>query len=173
MAANKRHQAEFRSALRRGRDSRGWSQAFLAKLLQDKGLGVYATTITKIEAGDRAAQIDEIVAVAELFEVSVDTLLGRDTSQVRDKDYLLSALIDSATRAKWQISSTEQQLRSALGDMSSFDLRGPEKTVADGCAVACDAMADAVTAIGATGRAQTKIYVKINAPQDIFGGKAK
>jgi transcriptional regulator with XRE-family HTH domain len=170
MAATKRHQTEFRSALRRGRESRRWSQAFLAKLLQDKGVSVYATTITKIEAGDRAAQIDEIVAIAELFEVSVDTLLGRDTSQVRDKDYLLLALTDSAMRAKWQISSTEQQLRSALADMSSFDLRGPEKTVADGCAVACDAMADAVTAIHATERAQSKIYQAINST---LGGKAK
>ena len=38
---------------------------------------MHATTIAKIEAGSRSVRINEAVGIADLFEVSLDTLLGR------------------------------------------------------------------------------------------------
>ena len=50
----------------------------MAEMLADKcSQSVHATTIAKIEAGRRSVRINEAVALADLFEVSVDALLGR------------------------------------------------------------------------------------------------
>ena len=66
---------QFRERLRSERVRRDWSQSDVAKMLSDKGIdGIYPTTIAKIEAGDRAVRIDELLAIADLFEVSLDGL---------------------------------------------------------------------------------------------------
>ena len=49
----------------------------IATLLSDKGFAIFPTTVAKIESRGRAARIDELVAVADLFGISVDALLGR------------------------------------------------------------------------------------------------
>jgi transcriptional regulator with XRE-family HTH domain len=63
------------------RESRGLSQADLAKLLSEKGLRAHPTTIAKIESRDtdrpRSIRLDEAVALAEVFGTSVDELLGQ------------------------------------------------------------------------------------------------
>ena len=147
MGASEIAESQFRKTLRRERESHKWSQAHLATLLSGKGLTVYPTTIAKIEAGERAAKIDELVAIADVFGVSVDVLLGHRVTQARDKDFLVSAMIDAAMRALWQIGSTEAALRSALADLDSFKLRGYEKAVQTGCEQACDALIAAAAAI--------------------------
>jgi hypothetical protein len=38
---------------------------------------MHPTTVAKIEAGDRSVRINEAVGIADLFEVSLDSLLGR------------------------------------------------------------------------------------------------
>jgi transcriptional regulator with XRE-family HTH domain len=68
----------FREHLKTERESRGWSQTELAKMLSDSLRNpVHWTTIAKIEKGDRSVRIDEAAAVADLFDMSVDALLGR------------------------------------------------------------------------------------------------
>ena len=37
---------------------------------------MHPTTIAKIEAGTRSVRINEAVGIAELFEISLDTLVG-------------------------------------------------------------------------------------------------
>lgn len=50
----------------------------MADKLSDKGIApMHATTIAKIEAGSRSVRINEAVGIADLFEVSLDSLLGR------------------------------------------------------------------------------------------------
>ncbi len=50
----------------------------MAVLLSDKGIApMHATTIAKIEAGTRSVRINEAVAIADLLDVSLDVLLGR------------------------------------------------------------------------------------------------
>ena len=64
--------------MRRERKSRGLSLAQLAKLLQAKGIKrIYPTTIAKIEYGERPAKLDEAIALADVFGVSLDALVGR------------------------------------------------------------------------------------------------
>lgn len=61
---------------RRVRDLRtahGWSQGELGH-----HTGLHQTSISKIELGQRATTVDELVALADAFEVSVGFLLGRD-----------------------------------------------------------------------------------------------
>lgn len=74
-------QTRFRERVKaeRERDRRKWSQAELSKRLQAKGLKhILPSTVAKIESGDRAVRIDEANALADLFGVSVDGLLGRN-----------------------------------------------------------------------------------------------
>src|ERR1700733_3207189 len=63
------------------------------------------------EAGDRAARIDEIAGVADLLEVSLDTLLGRSTTPKNDKMYAFRALLDATRRAEAEVSTAEATLR--------------------------------------------------------------
>ncbi|OBI52962.1 hypothetical protein A5706_22960 [Mycobacterium sp. E796] len=60
------------------RGRRAWSQAELSDRLRAKGLEhMLPSTVAKIENGDRAVRIDEANAVADIFGISVDELLGR------------------------------------------------------------------------------------------------
>ena len=71
-------ETRFRERVRAERDRRRWSQADLSKRLQAKGLDhILPSTVAKIEGGDRAVRIDEANALADLFAISVDDLLGR------------------------------------------------------------------------------------------------
>lgn len=157
MGTNKLAGTELRNTLKRVRTGRGWSMVEMADMLRAKGLTAYPTTIAKIEAGDRAVQIDELVAFAELFEVSVDTLLGHSTGHSQDKAFQVWALVDAERQSLWQLSTTERTLRQAVTNVDSFKLNANERTLRDGCEAACDAMADAMTALVNTEKAASKI----------------
>ena len=55
----------------------------MAKLLKDKGFSTYTTTIHKIENGQRPVPLDEAAAIADLFDMSLDSLLGRGIRLMR------------------------------------------------------------------------------------------
>lgn len=76
MGRRERTETYFREKLKTERESRGWSQSAMAKMLSDNGIPMHATTIAKIEAGDRAVRIDEAAGIAQLLDESVDVLLG-------------------------------------------------------------------------------------------------
>jgi hypothetical protein len=116
----------------------------MAKLLCDKGVQVHPTTVAKIEAGERAAKIDEVAAIADIFGFSVDMLLGRSAAPKNDDMYALRALLDTAQQASWQASTIENTLRERLAEVSS---EGPGKTIAAGCQRAADALAEAHTTL--------------------------
>jgi transcriptional regulator with XRE-family HTH domain len=69
----------FGQRVREERDRRGWSQEELAKRMTDRGIPAYASTIAKIESGrkPRPARLGEAIVIADLFEVPVSALLGR------------------------------------------------------------------------------------------------
>lgn len=61
--------------LRKARESRGMSQADLARLVTDSGIpGVYQTTIARIESGVRSMRAAEALAVARLLETNLEWL---------------------------------------------------------------------------------------------------
>jgi transcriptional regulator with XRE-family HTH domain len=113
---------QFRKRLKaeRTRQDRKWSQEDLARMLLDRGVdGIYATTIAKIEAGDRAVRIDELTAMADIFGVSVDTLLGRKRSAQRDLYSLLDALTNAVFLARTELHRTAKTLQDRLEDIPS------------------------------------------------------
>lgn len=99
MGNSNRVLTQFGETIRRERERRFWTQGKVAELVRDRGIGCHNTTIAKLEAGERPARIDEIVALADVFEVSLDVLLDRKVSKVNDADFALRQLFDDAERA--------------------------------------------------------------------------
>lgn len=116
---------------------------------------MYPTTVAKIEAGERAARIDEIVAVADIFGVTVDALVGRSPRrQRRDKSLVFSALVGFMQQVAGQTEALEAALRDRLADLDGFDLRKDELAAFTECQRAADSMADS---IAATRKAQRRL----------------
>ena len=67
------------------RKQRRWSQPQMARELTAQGVrGLHASSIAKIEAGDRSVRINEAVAYADVFGVPLNTLLGRASEASED-----------------------------------------------------------------------------------------
>ncbi|WP_286274095.1 helix-turn-helix transcriptional regulator [Mycobacterium antarcticum] len=116
---------------------RGWTQTELAKMITDQGVGIgmHWTTIAKIEKGDRSVKIDEAVVIADLFEVSVDSLLGRQGKDDRGL-YPLRLLKDSARQAEGQVTAVAAALAERMDDAKELDFRGRDSLLGDGEQVA-------------------------------------
>jgi transcriptional regulator with XRE-family HTH domain len=96
MGSEKWTDKHFGKRVKNERDHRGWSQADMAKKLSDHGIQpMHPTTVAKIEAGERSVRINEAVGIADLFEISLDSLLGRKPRAERDLEYALGALLDA------------------------------------------------------------------------------
>lgn len=158
MGTRKLAGTELSNTLKRMRTSRGYTMAGMATMLSTKGLTVYATTIAKIEAGSRAVQIDELVAFADIFDTTTDTLLGHTTSAAGDKFVAVDKLSDLGGRSMWLIQSTEAGLRDAVATVDGFRLTKDEKILRTGILNACDALRDAAKAIAGTSEAEDRIY---------------
>ncbi|MGO9098676.1 MAG: helix-turn-helix domain-containing protein [Mycobacterium sp.] len=139
----------FRDNVRTERESRKLSLAQLAKLLQDKGLKVHTTTIAKIEYGERPAKLDEAVALADVFGVSLDSLIGR-RSRTGDKSLPLNALAKRAHGTAVTIDALEAGLREYLNELREFTLARDEASAATECERACDALAEASAVVRKT-----------------------
>ena len=87
----------FGKLVKAERDQRGWTQLAMAQMLEAKGIPMHATTIAKIEAGDRSVRINEAAGIADLFELPLDFLLGRKPGTRRNElSYSLRHLRDTA-----------------------------------------------------------------------------
>ena len=83
-------------------------------------------TIAKIEAGDRTVRIDEATAIADLFGLSLDALLGRKGME-DDRSHALSVLADEAQAVVPELMAIRDRIwrahqeLSAHWDFESFD----------------------------------------------------
>lgn len=59
-------------SIRKAREARGYSRERVARQI-----GVCQLTILKWELGESRANIEDIIAMADLFRVSLDELVGR------------------------------------------------------------------------------------------------
>lgn len=119
----------------------------MAKMLANNGLSAHATTIAKIEAGDRQVRIDEAAAIADLFDVSLDSLLGRKTALENDLVHAVRSLQEVAHKALWDIGHTMDSVRERVADVADFDFEGR------------DALESELSrAFGATEEAQDALY---------------
>jgi transcriptional regulator with XRE-family HTH domain len=119
MASQKWTDQRFGERVKDEREARGWSQADMAKMLFDKGIKpMHPTTVAKIEAGVRSVRINEAVGIADLFGVSVDSLLGRKPGDQRNElQYLLRLLRDTARQSSQQVWATMETLREQLEEL--------------------------------------------------------
>ena len=123
MGSQKWTDKRFGERVKAERDHRGWSQANMAKMLSDKGIHpMHPTTVAKIEAGDRSVRINEAVGIADLFEVSVDSLLGRKPGPQRNElTYLLRALRQSSQQVWASLETIRELLEELPGQFDGAD----------------------------------------------------
>jgi transcriptional regulator with XRE-family HTH domain len=119
MGSREATEFHFGTRVRTERERRGWSQQELAKRLTDKGIPLYASTIAKIESEKkpRAVRLGEAAGIADLFEVSLDSLVGRKPSADRDLDYALGALMDAVYTSRTELERSARSLRDRLEDI--------------------------------------------------------
>jgi transcriptional regulator with XRE-family HTH domain len=93
----------------------------MAKLLSEKGIApMHATTIAKIEAGSRSVRINEAVGIADLLDVSLDSLLGRKPGAKRSEvTYRLRVLGDAAQESYRQVAAMVETLREQSEELTS------------------------------------------------------
>jgi transcriptional regulator with XRE-family HTH domain len=121
MGLRGRMETHFRKRLKDERDRRGWSQEELAKRLGERGVAVHASTIAKIETDARAIRLDEAAAIADLFGLSLDTLLGRKAVE-DNQGHAISVLAEEAQRLISDLSQIRDRLDRAYRDLEAqFD----------------------------------------------------
>jgi transcriptional regulator with XRE-family HTH domain len=92
--------------LRKLRETRSLTQAQLGKRA-----GMAAASVSHFETGQRAPSLDSLVKLADALEVSVDTLLGRETL---DSHVRVDPIFLKASRASAQTLDTIKKITSAL-----------------------------------------------------------
>jgi transcriptional regulator with XRE-family HTH domain len=116
---------EFRKTLKAARLGKGWTQADVAKRLSDKGIDhIHTTTVAKVEAGERELKLDEALALADLFGLPLDSMLGRGVAPDHDLAFAVLALRDAAGGAMWQFNGIRQGFYPRLRAALAFDFEG-------------------------------------------------
>ena len=116
-------------------------------MLSDNGISpMHPSVIAKIEAGTRSVRINEGFAIAELFGLSLDALLGRATDPQADQAYAVRSLLDSAHQSSYQVWGIAAALGERFQDVASLEFEGRESLQADGKR-AFDALNEAIAAL--------------------------
>jgi transcriptional regulator with XRE-family HTH domain len=146
MGRKERVADHFRKRLRAERETRGWSQAQMAKMLSDRGVQMIGTTIAKIEAGDRAVRIDEATCIADLLDASLDSLLGRRAGLENDLINAVRGLQSAANESQRQLDDMIETIRSRLAELLELEFIGRDLLASRG-EQALDALAYAQEAL--------------------------
>ena len=96
-------------------------------MLSDKGISMHWTTIAKIEKNDRSVRIDEAAGIADLFDTSVDALLGRKVRPGNDLAYILRAVLNTARQSAEQTAAIADALGDNLVDLDALEFNGREE----------------------------------------------
>jgi len=104
----------------------------MANQLTKRGFKAYASTVAKIEAGDRSVSIDEATVIADIFDISLDSLLGRKGME-DNQSHALSVLSDEAKKLLPELMEMRDRLRRAYQDLAAqWDFEAFDAFVADG-----------------------------------------
>lgn len=106
----------FRQRLRDERERRGWTQLDMTTMLTARGVWVHHTTVAKIESGARGVRLDFVCAVADIFGVSVDALLGR-SGRSGDLAWMASKLTSNAQKIATEIDTLRHRLYSEYDEI--------------------------------------------------------
>ena len=110
-------QARFRKMVRQAREDRRLSQADVAEALKTRGIdNMYPTTVAKIEAGGREVKLDEAAALADLFGMALDAMLGKN---LPDESSLTFALLNVSSYTSMALRYTveAEQTAADLGEI--------------------------------------------------------
>lgn len=102
--------------------------------------------MAKIEGGERAVRIDEATAIADLFEVSVDAMLGRTSNPSSDLLFKFRANLDVARQSAHSVWGIATLFRQRTEEVSAVDFEG-WIDFRDRCRHAWDALNDAHRAL--------------------------
>lgn len=119
----------------------------MATMLSANGIGAHPTTIAKIEKGDRQVSITEAAGVADLFGVSVDDLLGRNTPAESDFGQALGRLRNAAEKTAWGLAEAMQGVRTCASDVAAFEFEG-RGDLGHALSAAFTAVEQAIDAVG-------------------------
>ncbi len=129
MGLREQMESDFGKRVRRERERQGWNQEELAERMTAKGVPTYASTIAKLESSrkPRAVRLAEAAVLADLFEVSLDALLGRQAVPGDDLAFALRALRDIAFSSMWQIGGIRDALVGRFREAMAFDFSGRDQ----------------------------------------------
>ena len=127
MANGERTDEFFRKRFTAERKRREWSQADVEAQFKARGVHVPATAVSKLESGARSVRLDEAVAIADMFEMSVDTLLGRGAGLEDDLAYALRAVKESARRIAAQLAPLMHEIDDAGTEAFRYTFAGRSK----------------------------------------------
>lgn len=118
MGLNKQYGDRLRQRIRSERERRGWSQAHLARMFPTP-LGIYPSTVAKIESGERAVRVDEVGVLADIFGVSVDALMGRASSGT-DLVWAMNRLSSNAQKSAGEVAMIMDRLNGGVSDVLEY-----------------------------------------------------
>jgi transcriptional regulator with XRE-family HTH domain len=119
MGLRERADSYFGKRVREERSRLGWSQEELAKRLTDNGIPIYNSTVAKIEneRKPRAVRLGEAAALADLFGVTLDSMLGRRQGTSEDElAYNVRVLRDNARQHLADVGGIMSAITDAVAD---------------------------------------------------------
>jgi transcriptional regulator with XRE-family HTH domain len=110
----------LRTQLRAERLRRNWSQLDVTNMITERyGINIYASSVAKIEAGDRTVFPEELFAFADLFGMSADALLGRSSSGT-DVMWAASKLSTNAHKMVAELLGIQQHVADDVQDLAHY-----------------------------------------------------
>lgn len=104
----------FAFTLKNLRTQRGMSQSDLAHLL-----GIARTTVSSYENGSRNPDNETLIRIAACFQVSIDTLLGNDTSNV-DNTSVYSDVLKDINKLLYSAPITPEKKKEILTEVRDY-----------------------------------------------------
>ena len=111
----------FAEQVRLARERNGWTQSELADRMSTKTDQVHWTTVAKMERGERSVRISEAAVLADLFDTTVDALLGRKARRGDETDYLVTTAVDTARRSGMELAAIQTALSDAFADIEDIE----------------------------------------------------
>lgn len=98
----------FIRSMKRLREERGWTQADLSRKMADIGWsGMYQTTISRMEKGERPVRIGEARGLARVFDVTVGMMIAQPES---------SKPVETLKNSVMKLEDVRQRLRGAIDE---------------------------------------------------------
>jgi hypothetical protein len=103
----------------------------MVELLEAEGIGLHWTSLSKIEKGERSVRIDEAKAIADLLELSVDSMLGRKAALEDDAARALRGVLDAVHQAHVQLVLMNRPLADRFREISMLEFEGYDTLQSD------------------------------------------